>query len=428
MAKRAMIIGLLLLSAGAAVFGWVYCEQRKQESLGGRYEEKWEEDMSRVDRMMAGETGVHKGMDITDNEPNYASIRQLQAKMEDLEMAMTASIVCMVTGGAVLSVSILYGFGRFSVSTWERLVGLARKVTRREVAAEEAEAANEAVVELEVETSKEEHEEAAPEKKRRFSGTRHALQHNATKGSAGWRDAGGSYGDDFFSNKYKDAAEETSAAELTENIRRTTFSEAQDQGQDEERHELENSLKIQAEGLERQIQEIREMTQSVQQAAAEQAEPLNTTLMDLSQQMAAIREYTTHQQERVKRLQEGYDWNIIRNFCLRVIRCIDNLEMRIARRLAEEAGAGDLEEVKDELVFALESSGVEQFEPEIDSEYRGQEKYAEAVKEKAISDDAGLKGRIAEVLRPGYQYVIAEDNVKVVRTAQVRLYDCEDTR
>jgi molecular chaperone GrpE (heat shock protein) len=427
MAKKAIIIGLLLLGAGVSVFGWVYSEQRKQESFAGQYEEKWEEDMSRVDRMMAGETGVHKGMDIADNEPNYANLRQLQARMEKLEMAMTASIVCMIAGGAVLGISLVYGLGRFSAAAWGRLVALARRITRREAAVQEEEAENEAVVELEVETSKK-REEAEPEKKRRFSAIGHALQHNATKRSARWRDAEGSYGDDFFSNKYKDETEDTPVGELTENIRRTTFSEAREEPQEEETHELENSLKIQAEGLEKQIQEIRQMTQSVQQAAADRTEPLNTTLMDLTQQMAAIREYTTHQQERVKKLQEGYDWNIIKTFCLRVIRCIDNLEIRIARRLEEQEGAGDLEEIKDELIFALESSGVEQFELEINSEYRGQEKFAEAVKEKAISEDAGLRGRIAEVLRPGYQYVIAEDNVKVVRTAQVRLFDCEDIR
>ncbi|GAJ19748.1 unnamed protein product, partial [marine sediment metagenome] len=82
----------------------------------------------------------------------------------------------------------------------------------------------------------------------------------------------------------------------------------------------------------------------------------------------------------------------------------------------------NLEEIKEELVFALESSGVEQFEPEINSDYHGQEKTAEAVKEKEHCDDPNLTGKIAEVIRPGYQYFIDEENVKVVRTAQVKLF------
>jgi molecular chaperone GrpE (heat shock protein) len=151
-------------------------------------------------------------------------------------------------------------------------------------------------------------------------------------------------------------------------------------------------------------------------------DPLNSTLTELNQQMAAIREYASDQQNRVKRLQEGYDWNIIRNFCLRVIRCIDNLDSRIAKQAEEENDMTHLTEVRDELVFALESSGIEQFEPEIHSEYRGQERLAEAVKERQHGEDPDLAGKIAEVVRPGYQYFIDEENVKVVRPAMVKLF------
>lgn len=154
----------------------------------------------------------------------------------------------------------------------------------------------------------------------------------------------------------------------------------------------------------------------------ESSKQLDSTLSALSEQVTAIREYTSHQQDRLEKLQDGYDWNIIRTFCLRVIRCIDNLDGRI-KRLSEKGDSPvHLEEVHDELIFALESSGIEQYKPEINSEYRGQEKYAEAVKEKQSCDDPKKSGRIADVIRPGYQYFINEDNVKVVRTAQVKLY------
>jgi len=124
----------------------------------------------------------------------------------------------------------------------------------------------------------------------------------------------------------------------------------------------------------------------------------------------------------MEKLQDGYDWNIIRTFCLRVIRCIDNLENRIARLSKENIEVAELGEVWDELVFALESSGVEQFSPEINSDYRGQEKTTEAVKDKEYCDDPNLTGKIANVIRPGYQYVIDDENVKVVRTARVKLF------
>jgi molecular chaperone GrpE (heat shock protein) len=154
----------------------------------------------------------------------------------------------------------------------------------------------------------------------------------------------------------------------------------------------------------------------------EPSKPLNNTLTELSQQVSAIREYTAYQQNRLEKLQDGYDWNIIRTFCLRVIRCIDNLENRLGQMSDDEVRATHLEEVKDELVFALESSGIEQFRPEINSDYRGHEKYAEAVKDKQPCEKPGQTGKIAACLRPGYQYFINEDNVKVVRPAQVKLY------
>ena len=154
----------------------------------------------------------------------------------------------------------------------------------------------------------------------------------------------------------------------------------------------------------------------------EHSKPLNSAINELTQQVSAIREYAACQQDRLEKLQDGYDWNIIRTFCLRVIRCIDNLESRICRLGEKDARAIHLEEVRDELIFALESSGMEQFEPEINSQYRGQEKYAEAVKDKQQSDDPKQSGKIAKVIRPGYQYFINEGNVKVVRPAQVKLF------
>ncbi|UCG49597.1 MAG: hypothetical protein JSU94_07415 [Phycisphaerales bacterium] len=193
-------------------------------------------------------------------------------------------------------------------------------------------------------------------------------------------------------------------------------------GSGQQTPKLEDSLRTQTENLEKQMAEFKQMAQNVKETTLEHSKPLNKALEELTQQVSAIREYASYQQERVEKLQDGYDWNIIRTFCLRVIRCIDNLENRIDLLSKQNMDSGDLEEVKDELIFALESSGIEQFRPEINSEYRGQEKFAEAVKAKEHCDDMSRVGRIAKVIRPGYQYFINEDNVKVVRTAQVKLF------
>jgi molecular chaperone GrpE (heat shock protein) len=186
---------------------------------------------------------------------------------------------------------------------------------------------------------------------------------------------------------------------------------------------VDDLLKAQTIHLEKQVTEFRQMAQTVQQTALEHSRPLENGLKELTEQVSAIRDYAAQQQNRMEKLQDGYDWNIIRTFCLRVIRCIDNLESRIAALSQQDVETTQLEEIKDELVFALESSGIEQFQPQLNSEYDGQEKKAEAVKDKCSCDDPDMSGKIAEVVRPGYQYVIDDQNVKVVRMAQVKLFE-----
>lgn len=187
--------------------------------------------------------------------------------------------------------------------------------------------------------------------------------------------------------------------------------------------EPDHTLAEQADDLQKQIAEFKQVAQSVQQAKRDHAEPINSTLKELAQQVSAIREYAASQQNRVEKLQDGYDWTIIRTFCLRVIRCIDNIENRITKLVDGNGSVTHLEEVKDELLFALESSGVEQFRPEINSEFRGQEKFAEAIKEKQAAKTPEQTGTIARVIRPGYRYIVDDDSYKVVRTAQVKLFN-----
>jgi len=185
---------------------------------------------------------------------------------------------------------------------------------------------------------------------------------------------------------------------------------------------LTESLQSETAKVEQQLDEFKEMALTSQGAGKAQSEPMNKALQEVSTQISAIRDYAASQQDRVEKLQNGYDWTIIRQFGLRIIRCVDNLEQRIDKQGPESPAAQQLTEIHDELLFALESSGVEQFIPELHSPYRGQERTAEAVKEKESSCDSGSVGKIASIIKPGYQYVIDDENVKVVRTARVKLY------
>ena len=155
-------------------------------------------------------------------------------------------------------------------------------------------------------------------------------------------------------------------------------------------------------------------------------EPLTKELNELTEEVSAIRQFAAQQQDQVRKLQDGYDWMIIRRFCMRIIRSIDNIEDRIGRLDDPNSDvAMCLEDIRDELIFALESSGIEQFNPELKISFKGLEKYVEAVCQRITTDDESLCGCIAEIARPGYQYLISDDDVKIVRCAQVKLYDAK---
>lgn len=161
--------------------------------------------------------------------------------------------------------------------------------------------------------------------------------------------------------------------------------------------------------------------------ATEDSLPLQDKVGDdslgkLTQEVTALREFASSQQDHVRKLQDGYDWNILKNFCIRMIRCIDNVDSRMKQLDADEETIMHLEDIRDELIFSLESSGVEQYSPELQSEYYGQEKRVEVLKDRKLCSDPELKGKIAEIVRPGYQYVVSDDNIKIVRTAQVRVF------
>jgi hypothetical protein len=163
-------------------------------------------------------------------------------------------------------------------------------------------------------------------------------------------------------------------------------------------------------------------TKEIATTTLSKAESIEKNLEEACRQIWAIREYAAKQQERMERLQDGYDWNIIGNFCLRVIRCVDNLEDRLAELAVAGCDSSHLQALRDELLFAMESSGVERFEVDPGSDFRGQEHRLKAQTQREVTRDPQLIGKVALVVRPGYQCYISEDITKTVRPAEVRVY------
>jgi len=441
MNKIFITIGFVFLIAGAAMLRWHRNENKKEQQRIAKYESKFDSGTSEFieqfrtegydkskfesqqhDRLQAdlhklasGEEDISPFADILYGEGWQEELNKYRNKKEISEFVFTSSIVCISMGGTIFSWYLLLWFIRLLMKTLSKMKSLVKNTTDKQPQ-ENIEAFEETYIEKDL--IEEDQEDEQPQK------SQESQLKKKTK--APWSSSKSKVtqvvGEKVLSNKihprnktddkHTKKQVQVNAADRSEEIAVLLS--------DEESlntlTQLEDSLKIQTEELEERTAE------SVQKAIMEHSKPLDSTLKDLAQQMSAIREYASCQQERVEKLQDGYDWNIIKTFCLRIIRCIDNLENRIGRLSGGGAKTQYLEDIRDELIFALESSGIEQYQPEINSDYRGQEKYAEAVKEKEHCDDSKQKGKIAKVIRPGYQYFINEENIKIVRTAQVKLF------
>ncbi|MBC8468069.1 MAG: hypothetical protein H8D56_01245 [Planctomycetes bacterium] len=442
MNKIFVIIGLTFLIAGSAMFGWVYLEKKKEQQRISNYESKYDSgadeiiekfglegyDKSEIenqlrqdqegrlqadlDELASGEIEVSPFADILYGENWQDELNKYKKQKELSEVILTGSIVCISMGGTIFAWYLLLWLLRTLAKGMSRLKNTFRKQSKDGI-----EEPDETYIEKDLIEEKEyeqppKHQQSQLKKQTKapWSSSKSKLKQDKNEETLLTKQQSGTNNTD---RKHKKKHVEINTTENAEKIAVLLS----DEETKDSLAKLEDSLKAQTEQLEERT------AQSVQEALREHSKPLDSTLKDLAQQVSAIREYASCQQERVEKLQDGYDWNIIKTFCLRIIRCIDNLENRIERLSSKGTKTEYLEDIRDEMVFALESSGIEQYQPEINSDYRGQEKYAEAVKEKERCDNSKQKGKIAKVIRPGYQYIINEDNIKIVRTAQVKLFD-----
>jgi molecular chaperone GrpE (heat shock protein) len=384
-------------------------ETKSHEQIQQEQQERLKADM---DKLAAGEMAVYPFADDFYGENWQAQLVEYKKQKEFREFIFTTSIVCTSFGGLIVGWFLLIGIIRLIIkivsgffSIFKRIFRLKKKSYSEPEATEEAneeESDSKNITEIKI-------NDAPPEEQKEFEELPKVLVNSH------WQYQGFDKGKSKTLRQKKDnlIKSESAVDDQKEETPKGKFARRPIPKQ-----EKNEQLSTPKSGIHH------EKVSRHEQVPSQKADhsPIDSTLKDLSKQVSAIREYAANQQDRLRKLQDGYDWNIIKTFCLRIIRCIDNLECRIERMLEQDGDTTDLEEVRDELVFALESSGVEQFEPKINSEYRGQEKYAEAVKEKKKSEVPEQKGKIEKIIRPGYQCFIDEENVRIVRPAQVRLF------
>ncbi|MBN1806706.1 MAG: hypothetical protein JW837_15770 [Sedimentisphaerales bacterium] len=438
-----IIVGIVFLLAGSGMYGWISFEKDKEQKINDKYESKsdsWAAEFidqfktegydkrklesqqhdnlkADLDELASGEKNISIDADILYGENWREEIDKYKKKKEFREFILTSSIVCISMGVIIFSWYLFVGLIKVIIRiisvVKERFSGAHEKRQAVENYKEPEEVYFEKYIIEEDQGQKEPPQEEQNHLKKR---TKTAWSSSNSKS----KNAGA---EQAVSTKSRSIPKKKPRKETKKDLDTKSDEYAKKIAVLLSDEESVRSLEQFEDSLKAQTAELQERTaESVQKAILEHSKPLDSTLRDLAQQVSAIREYASSQQERVEKLQDGYDWNIIKTFCLRIIRCIDNLDNRIGRLSSKGVETEHLEDIRDELVFALESSGIEQYEPEMNSDYHGQEKYAEAVKEKEHCNDQEQKGKIAKVIRPGYQYFISEDNIKIVRTAQVKLF------
>ena len=420
--EKILTLALVLCIAGVAGFGWSLSEQKKEKQLLLEQQEKLNTKIAELDKLLDGKMSVRSlSANVSDENLQRELDRYQKKETTTISDILTISIICLAIGVTILIGwllllivhCILTGLiyvKKFSVNIFGHL----RQVWNKQP------------IKICLEKIKNIFRKPGlnkPDKSKENRLTKNELPPEALDKEDEKIDM--LYCDEKTLNPKEQVNAGAGSADLNakmlgqleHNIRKTILS-----GYHENTLKVQNSLKTQNETIEKQVAEVIQITQTIQEASAKNSEPVRNSLDELAKQVSAIREYTCFQQDRIEKLQEGYDWNIVRNFCLRVIRCIDNLEDRIARLSEQNIDTTDLKEIMDELVFTLESSGVETFKPEINSDYNGKERIAEVVKDKVHPNNPNMRGKIAEVVKPGYQYVIDDANVKVVRAARVKLF------
>ncbi|MBN1974969.1 MAG: nucleotide exchange factor GrpE [Sedimentisphaerales bacterium] len=458
---KSFIIGLFLFCAGGGTLWWVVSERRLQEQEAAKYRLKYGSETSEYIKLYEEwmllpaeeRTVLPAGLDLNGNKSPEQIIQEQQERLkadmdklaaggmtaypfvdefygrnwrekivenkkqkEQREFLYNISIACASAGGLLTVWTILLSIARVFIKIISKLKNAVFPGNRKDEQTENQENDNAR------EENKNENDKSPQDKSEETQQDFKDLPNVLV--NSGWQYAG-SFGSEQKSGLRQRKRIPAKSRLQNENINNENPKELQ-----------ETNPAIKAEDTQRKNEEKKEIIspevkKESEKVAAHNVDLAHTkghtnqidnTLKDLTQQVSAIREYAANQQNRLERYQDGYDWNIIKTFCLRIIRCIDNIETRMENLPEEDNQAAHLEEVHDELVFALESSGIEQFEPEVNSDYRGQEKSAEAIKERTKCQDPDKKGKIEKVLKPGYQFYIDEENVKIVRPAQVRLY------
>lgn len=181
-------------------------------------------------------------------------------------------------------------------------------------------------------------------------------------------------------------------------------------------------LLVLGDSLSNSITSISQLLDASQKTLSNRLGQVEQSSQTTAEMVNDVREYVAKQADETRRWQEGYDWRILKNYLLRVISTMDDIERKL--KFYRKSGRGDdfikdFDFLRETLEIHLEEEGLIVFAPHV-----GVEPDVSLVEIKAsvtISGEGQLAGTVAEVICKGYEMDVGVET-KVVRKAQISVY------
>ena len=149
---------------------------------------------------------------------------------------------------------------------------------------------------------------------------------------------------------------------------------------------------------------------------------MNKDIEVMKDEVSALRKLTLEKDSKIQRYEEGYDQKNIKEFREELFRIIHFIEEK-----KKEDDSEALIEVHEDLGLLLEEVHIKKIPIEIGEKYEGKEKVA-IVKKVKLTDSIEQDGLIATQVRNGYFIQTTEENIKVLRPAEIIVYKYEDNQ
>lgn len=145
---------------------------------------------------------------------------------------------------------------------------------------------------------------------------------------------------------------------------------------------------------------------------------LMSSMNDLNQTFMTLKSSLDQKDKEIARYKNGYDATIYKNFLLRFARVDKVIKEYISENKIDMNG---LEDIQIQMDDALAECEVEVFSPELGADYKTTAGLADKPKIIETSDNE-KNGQIAEIIAPGYQRRIPNDDYEVIIEAKVAIH------